>query len=55
MGVGVMRDSRLNSKTEGSKLLTYTGSEERGCGQSVGLYVVYIRERGGLGRGGCGF
>ncbi len=27
-------------------------SEERGCGESVGLYVVYMCERGGWGRGG---
>ncbi len=27
-------------------------SEECGRGESVGLYVVYMRERGGWGRGG---
>ena len=27
-------------------------SEERGHGESVGLYAVYMRERGGWGRGG---
>ena len=30
-------------------------SEEHGHGESVGWYVVYMRERGGWGRGGCGF
>ncbi len=27
-------------------------SEERGCEESVELYAVYMRERGGWGRGG---
>ncbi len=27
-------------------------SEDRGRGESVGLYVVYMHERGGWGRGG---
>jgi hypothetical protein len=104
MGVGIMRN--LNDKTEGSKLLTYTGihrvvrvkiivnlvvglvvtpetrvlvryeewgpvrvgvcmmctcvSEEKRhlCCLSVGFVItdtpVYIRDRGGGGRGGCG-
>ena len=29
--------------------------EESGSGEGVGLYVVYTRERGGGGRGECGF
>ena len=29
-------------------------SEDRGRGESVGLYAVYMHERGGGGRGGCG-
>ena len=48
-------DERLKVKAEGSTRLTYTGlcgpkdlsqheSEDRGCGESVGLYTVYIRE-----------
>ncbi len=30
-------------------------SEERGREESVGLYPVWMCERGGWGRGGCGF
>jgi hypothetical protein len=37
------------------KDLSVREREERGGGEGVGLYAVYIRERGGVGRGECGF
>ena len=39
---------------KGPKDLSVHESEECGCGESVGLYSVYMCERGGLGREGCG-
>ena len=38
-----------------TKNLSAHDREERGCGEGVGLYDVYMLERGGGERGGCGF
>ncbi len=43
---------RRSPRTKTPKDLSGHESEDRGRGESVGLYVVYLRERGGLGRGG---
>ncbi len=44
---GQAGDTRPGQTRKTPKDLSGHESEERGCGESVGLYVVYIRERGG--------
>jgi hypothetical protein len=47
--------TRPDQTRKTTKNLSEHDREERGCGEGVGLYVVYMCERGGGGRGGCGF
>ena len=46
--------TRPGEKRTTPKNLSAHESEERGREESVGLYAVCMRERGGWGRGGCG-
>ena len=47
-------DTRPGQTRKTPKNLSGHESEDRGREESVGLYAVSIRERGGRGRGGCG-
>jgi hypothetical protein len=47
-------DTRPGQTRKTPKDLSTHESEDHGCGESVGWYVVYMRERGGWVRGGCG-
>jgi hypothetical protein len=44
-------DTRPVQTRKTTKNLSTHDREERGCGEGVGLYDVYIRERGGGGTG----
>ena len=52
--VFVSRDTRSDQTCKTPEDLSTREREERGRGEGVGLYDVYIRERGGGGRGECG-
>jgi hypothetical protein len=51
---GHVGDTSPAQTCETPKDLSTHESEEHGRGESMGWYPVFIRERGGCGRGGCG-
>jgi hypothetical protein len=46
-------DTRPGQTRKTTKNLSSHDGEELGCGEGMGLYVVYMCERGGGGRGWC--
>ncbi len=52
---GHAEGTRPDQTRKTPKDLSAREREERGCGEGVGLYAVYMRERGGRGRGEFSF